>query len=43
MSTLVGALVLSRSVESAELATRILDGVRGSLKAEVVEQKKAGR
>lgn len=43
MSTLVGALVLSRSVESSELATRILDGVRGSLKAEVVEQKKAGR
>lgn len=43
MSTLVGALVLSRSVESAELATRILDGVRGSLKAVVVEQKKAGR
>ena len=43
MSTLVGALVLARSVESAELATRILDVVRGSLKAEVVEQKKAGR
>ncbi|MGQ7859230.1 TetR/AcrR family transcriptional regulator [Pseudomonas sp. 32A] len=43
MSTLVGALVLARSVESTELATRILDGVRGSLKAEVVEQKKAGR
>ncbi|NIL15033.1 TetR/AcrR family transcriptional regulator [Pseudomonas sp. AN3A02] len=42
MSTLVGALVLARSVESAELATRILDVVRGSLKAEVVEQKKAG-
>lgn len=43
MSTLVGALVLARSVESAELATRILDVVRGSLKTEVVEQKKAGR
>lgn len=43
MSTLVGALVLARSVESAELATRILDVVRESLKAEVVEQKKAGR
>ncbi|MGH8357430.1 MAG: TetR/AcrR family transcriptional regulator [Pseudomonas sp.] len=43
MSTLVGALVLARSVESAELAARILDVVRGSLKAEVVEQKKAGR
>jgi AcrR family transcriptional regulator len=43
MSTLVGALVLARSVESAELATRILDVVRGSLKAEVVEQKEAGR
>jgi len=43
MSTLVGALVLARSVKSAELATRILDVVRGSLKTELVEQKKAGR
>jgi AcrR family transcriptional regulator len=43
MSTLVGALVLARSVESAELATRILEVVRGSLKAEVVDQKKAGQ
>ncbi|MBK5436373.1 TetR/AcrR family transcriptional regulator [Pseudomonas sp. TH32] len=43
MSTLVGALVLARSVENAELATRILDVVRGSLKAELAEQKKAGR
>ncbi|NWD23830.1 TetR/AcrR family transcriptional regulator [Pseudomonas yamanorum] len=43
MSTLVGALVLARSVESAELATRILDVVRGSLKAELAEQKKAGQ
>ncbi|WP_294736787.1 TetR/AcrR family transcriptional regulator [uncultured Pseudomonas sp.] len=43
MSTLVGALVLARSVESTELATRILEVVRGSLKAEVVDQKKAGQ
>ncbi|NWC95272.1 MULTISPECIES: TetR/AcrR family transcriptional regulator [unclassified Pseudomonas] len=43
MSTLVGALVLARSVESAELATRILEVVRGSLKAELAEQKKAGQ
>ncbi|KMT52525.1 TetR/AcrR family transcriptional regulator [Pseudomonas fildesensis] len=43
MSTLVGALVLARSVESAELATRIMDVVRGSLKAQVSESGKAGR
>ncbi|NVZ86821.1 TetR/AcrR family transcriptional regulator [Pseudomonas yamanorum] len=43
MSTLVGALVLARSVESAELATRILDVVRGSLKAGFSGQKKAGQ
>ncbi|MGY2216396.1 TetR/AcrR family transcriptional regulator [Pseudomonas sp. D6002] len=43
MSTLVGALVLARSVESAELATRILDVVRGSLKAGFCGQKKAGQ
>lgn len=43
MSTLVGALVLARSVESAELATRILDVVRGSLKAEFFGLKKAGQ
>jgi hypothetical protein len=43
MSTLVGALVLARSVESAELATRIMDVVRGSLKAQVSESEKAGR
>lgn len=43
MSTLVGALVLARSVESTELATRILDVVRGRLKAAVVDQKKAGQ
>jgi|SRR5471030_2823545 len=43
MSTLVGALVLARSVESTELATRILDVVRESLKAEIVDQKKAGQ
>jgi hypothetical protein len=42
MSTLVGALVLATSVESAELATRILDMLQGSLKA-VAEQRKAGR
>ncbi|XCY72791.1 TetR/AcrR family transcriptional regulator [Pseudomonas sp. CBR-F] len=43
MSTLVGALVLARSVKSAELATRILDVVRGSLKAGFCGQKKAGQ
>lgn len=43
MSTLVGALVLARSVESAELATRILDVVRGSLKVGFCGQKKAGQ
>lgn len=37
MSTLVGALVLARSVEDAELATQILDVVRSSLKAQVNE------
>ena len=42
MSTLVGALVLARSVESAALATRILNVVRTTLKAQVVEQEKAG-
>ena len=41
MSTLVGALVLARSVESAALATRILNVVRTTLKAQVVEQEKA--
>ncbi|MBX7275816.1 TetR/AcrR family transcriptional regulator [Pseudomonas sp. ERGC3:05] len=42
MSTLVGALVLARSVESAELATQILNVVRTKLKAQVSEQEKAG-
>jgi len=43
MSTLVGALVLARSVESAELATRILNVVRAKLKAQVSEQEEAGQ
>ena len=43
MSTLVGALVLARSVESTQLATRILDVVRASLKAQVAEVEKAGQ
>ncbi|MFT0476061.1 TetR/AcrR family transcriptional regulator [Pseudomonas antarctica] len=42
MSTRVGALVLARSVESAQLATRIMEVVRASLKAQVSEGKKAG-
>ncbi|MGU3309309.1 TetR/AcrR family transcriptional regulator [Pseudomonas sp. M5A4_2d] len=42
MSTLVGALVLARSVESAELATQILNVVRAKLKAQVSAQEKAG-
>lgn len=43
MSTLVGALVLARSVESSELATTILDVVRGNLKAQATDQKKTGQ
>ena len=43
MSTLVGALVLARSVEDAELATRIMNVVRASLKAHVSEEEKAGQ
>lgn len=47
MSTLVGALVLARSVENPELATRILDVVRESLKPGVntapADIKKAGQ
>lgn len=43
MATLVGALVLARGVESAELATRIMDVVRGSLKAQVSDGEKAGQ
>ncbi|QLG92232.1 TetR/AcrR family transcriptional regulator [Pseudomonas yamanorum] len=39
MSTLVGALVLARSVNSAELAARILDVVRTNLKTQVDPQK----
>jgi TetR/AcrR family transcriptional repressor of nem operon len=43
MSTLVGALVLARSVENAKLATRILEVVCGTLKAETATKKKAGQ
>jgi TetR/AcrR family transcriptional repressor of nem operon len=47
MSTLVGALVLARSVESEALAARILEAVRGNLKvqanAEITGRKKAGQ
>ncbi|NVZ21649.1 TetR/AcrR family transcriptional regulator [Pseudomonas costantinii] len=43
MSTLVGALVLARSVESAQLATRILEVVRESLKAQISKDEKAGQ
>ncbi|WP_053132536.1 TetR/AcrR family transcriptional regulator [Pseudomonas sp. MIACH] len=41
MSTLVGALVLARSVEDPKLARRILDVVRESLKTQNPEDKKA--
>ncbi|WP_350613061.1 TetR/AcrR family transcriptional regulator [Pseudomonas sp. HY7a-MNA-CIBAN-0227] len=47
MSTLVGALVLARSVESEALAARILEVVRRNLKvqanAEITGRKKAGQ
>ncbi|MCM8561647.1 TetR/AcrR family transcriptional regulator [Pseudomonas shahriarae] len=47
MSTLVGALVLARSVENPELATRILDVVRENLKTGIntapADIKKAGQ
>ena len=47
MSTLVGALVLARSVENPQLATRILDVVRQNLKTGVntatADIKKAGQ
>jgi AcrR family transcriptional regulator len=43
MSTLVGALVLARSVADPELATRILDAVRESLKTQIPEDEKAGQ
>lgn len=40
MSTLVGALVLARSVKDAQLATRIMDVVRDSLKTQITEIKR---
>lgn len=43
ISTLAGALMLARSVENAELATRILDVVGGYLKVQVAYTKKAGQ
>ncbi len=45
MSTLVGALVLARSVENPALAARIMDVVRESLKAQMCEpeDEKAGQ
>lgn len=47
MSTLVGALVLARSVDNPELATRILDVVRESLKTsatpQTADEKKTGQ
>lgn len=47
MSTLVGALVLARSVENPQLATRILDVVRQNLKTGIntapTDAKKAGQ
>lgn len=45
MSTLVGALVLARSVENPTLAARIMDVVRDSLKAQICEpeDEKAGQ
>ncbi|AZC27852.1 TetR/AcrR family transcriptional regulator [Pseudomonas sessilinigenes] len=41
MSTLVGALVLARSVENPTLATRILEVVRVGLKTQVSESRRA--
>jgi hypothetical protein len=43
MSTLVGALVLARSVESQELAARIMEVVGGCLKEQVSDKQKAGQ
>ncbi len=43
MSTLVGALVLARSVEDVRLATRIMDVVRESLKTRLPQDEKAGQ
>lgn len=40
MSTLVGALVLARSVEDSQLSTRIMDAVRESLKTGTQEMKR---
>jgi len=43
MSTLVGALVLARSVEDPALAMRILEVVRERLKTQVSTREKAGQ
>jgi TetR/AcrR family transcriptional regulator, transcriptional repressor for nem operon len=43
MSTLVGALVLARSVENPQFATRIMDVVRDTLKTQIREDEKAGQ
>jgi hypothetical protein len=43
MSTLVGALVLARSVENTELSARIMEVARESLKAQIPENEKAGQ
>ena len=43
MSTLVGALVLARSVESQEMAARIMEVVSGCLKEQVSDKQKAGQ
>lgn len=41
MSTLVGALVLARSVENPALAARIMEVVRESLKTQIADDEKA--
>lgn len=43
MSTLVGALVLARSVENPQLAARIMAVVRDTLKAQIRDDEKAGQ
>ncbi|WP_017256315.1 TetR/AcrR family transcriptional regulator [Pseudomonas tolaasii] len=43
MSTLVGALVLARSVENPQMAARIMEVVRDALKDQVCEDGKAGQ
>lgn len=43
MSTLVGALVLARSVEDKALAMRIMNVARDSLKTQVSDDEKAGQ